>query len=49
MSGEATHKSARTSAKKELRLGAPEVTRAAKITAAVVGVLALAGAARSRP
>jgi predicted PurR-regulated permease PerM len=42
MAGEATRKSSRTNAKKELRLGTPEVTRAAKITAAVVGVLALA-------
>jgi hypothetical protein len=42
MAGEAPRNSSRTSAKKELRLGTPEVTRAAKITAAVVGVLALA-------
>ena len=42
MAGEATRKPARTSAKKQLRLGTPDVTRAAKITAAVVGVLALA-------
>jgi predicted PurR-regulated permease PerM len=42
MAGEATRNSSRTSAKKELRLGTPEVTRAAKITAAAIGVLALA-------
>ena len=42
MAGEAPRNSSRTSAKKELRLGTPDVTRAAKITAAVVGVLALA-------
>jgi predicted PurR-regulated permease PerM len=42
MAGEATRESSRSSAKKELRLGTPEVTRAAKITAAAVGVLALA-------
>jgi predicted PurR-regulated permease PerM len=42
MAGEATRSSPRTGTKKELRLGTPEVTRAAKITAAAVGVLALA-------
>jgi predicted PurR-regulated permease PerM len=42
MAGEPPRKSSRTSAKKELRLGTPEVTRAATITAAAVGVLALA-------
>lgn len=42
MTGEPTRKSSRTSAKKQLRLGTPEVTHAAKITAAVVGVLAVA-------
>jgi len=42
MADEAPRNSSRTSAKKELRLGTPDVTRAAKITAAVVGVLALA-------
>jgi predicted PurR-regulated permease PerM len=41
MAGETSRKSTRTSAQKELRLGTPEVIRAAKITAAVVGVLAL--------
>jgi predicted PurR-regulated permease PerM len=42
MAGETPRNSSRRSAKKELRLGTPDVTRAAKITAAVVGVLALA-------
>jgi predicted PurR-regulated permease PerM len=42
MAGTPTRNSARTSAKKGLRLGTPEVTHAAKITATVVGVLALA-------
>jgi predicted PurR-regulated permease PerM len=42
MTGAPTRNSSRTSAKKGLRLGTPEVTRAAKVTAAVVGVLALA-------
>jgi predicted PurR-regulated permease PerM len=42
MAGQASRKSTGTSAQKDLRLGTPSVTRAAKITAAVVGVLALA-------
>ena len=42
MTGEPARNASRKSAKNGLRLGTPEVTRAAKITAAVVGVLALA-------
>jgi predicted PurR-regulated permease PerM len=42
MAGEAARRSARTGDKKALRLGTPEVIRAAKITAVVVGVLAVA-------
>jgi predicted PurR-regulated permease PerM len=42
MTGEPTGSASRKSAKNGLRLGTPEVTRAAKITAAAIGVLALA-------
>ena len=42
MSGEPARSASRKSANNGLRLGTPEVTRAAKVTAAVVAVLALA-------